>query len=126
MTNQLTEIRRGIVAKLQAQDLHAFDHLPETITPPFAFVGPGDPYVHYGEPGETTFGQEIVDHVVVLVADTGTNEVKVEALDDMICAALRALEYSPEQVDQPGLLNISGIGDCYAVALPVRNIVSLT
>lgn len=125
MSNQLTQTRQGIVANLVAAGFNAFDHFPERVTAPFAFVGPGDPYVHYGETGETPFGKEIVDHVVVLVAAKGTNQASIDALDEMIADALRALDYKVDQVDQPGMINISGIGDCYASALPIRHHIAL-
>lgn len=114
--NQLTELREQIKTQLQDAGLHAFTFVPERVTPPFAFVGPRDPYLTYEQ---AAFGGVNVNNQVILVAGKGTNEAAAAELDQMIVTALAALDddFPAREVDQPGRITISGSGEFLAVSI---------
>ena len=122
MSNPLTGVRAAVKDALTGAGLHAFTHLPERVTPPFAFVGPRDPYVTHND---APFGAEFVNNQVILVSGKGTNEAAAEELDQMVVTALEALGEQAGDVGFPGRINISGSGEFLAVAIDVTHEIRL-
>lgn len=104
--NTLQAQRADLKAALAVSGTPVLDHLPERITPPVALIAAGSPYV---EPGNT-YGSWRVRFTVVLVASQGTNDTATRELDDVVTAALVALDagWDVERVDQPTMLAHGG------------------
>lgn len=110
MTNALTDHRTLLRDILSDAGIdHAFVIVPERVTPPFAYVGPGLPYVTYEG---ATFGGMIAHFAVGVVASKGTNEVAAEELDDLVLRVLDAVaadgRYQVNEVDNPGRITLNG------------------
>lgn len=88
MSNALSDVRDRLKAVLEGVGLHAFAVVPPKVTPPFAYVAPGDPYVTYEG---ANFGGEIVTCNVGAVVAAGANDVTAEGLDDAVLLILDAL-----------------------------------
>jgi hypothetical protein len=84
----LKDERTKVVQALTAAGIRAYNHIPERITPPVATVSAGNPYVEDGD----TFGEYLVRLHVRVVAEKKTNEVMTDNVDDLIAAAIEALD----------------------------------
>jgi hypothetical protein len=83
--------------------------VPAKVTPPFAFVGPGFPYVTYEG---ATFHAFIAHFSVGVVAGRGTNEAAAEELDDLVLQVLDAVAadggFQANDVERPGRISLNG------------------
>lgn len=109
MSNVLTDLRVAVKSVLTAAEFRTFTTVPDKVTPPCAFVSPGEPYITRDG---ATFGGEIVRHQVVIVAAAGVNDVKAESLDTLLLRALDALaaddRWDVGDVDRPGQITLGG------------------
>lgn len=109
MSNTLSDLRDAVKATLDAAGLRTFATVPDKVTPPCAFVSPGDPYLTRDG---ATFGGEIVRHRVVVVTTAGVNDRTAQALDGLILQALDALyvsdDWDVESVGSPGSITLNG------------------
>lgn len=102
--------RRQIRDVLTEAGINAYATAPERVTPPCAFVGPGDPYITRDGAG---MGAEIVRHAVTVVVAAGVNDQRADDLDEFIGTVLDALEslfddgFDVGDVDQPGSVSIN-------------------
>lgn len=109
--NPYTAARNTIRDTLATAGLNAFTTVPARATPPLAFAGPSDPYLSR-EDGRA-FDVEVMRLDVVLVASRGVSDTQAAELDDMLVAALDALnpldpEWVVRRVDQPGRISLAG------------------
>lgn len=110
-TSALATVRSDLATYLgeALPDLQVFAEFPENVTPPFIAVAPGQPYVEFEG---ATFGHRRVRLAATIVADVGTNDVRVAELDAYIVAVVEAFDASDDyivyQVDQPGQVAING------------------
>lgn len=124
MSNALTEAREKLRDLLKAAGLHAFTVAPNPATPPFAYVGPNEPYLDYEGAG---FGCVIARFQVGYVARPGVNEKTAEDADDGVLQILAALRENPddphgfvvEGVDRPGQITLAGQGNHIAAPINV-------
>ena len=109
MSNALTDLRTAIKATLDEAGFRTFITVPTQVTPPCAFVSPGDPYVTREG---ATFGGEIVRHRIVIVTSAGINDTTTESLDALLLTALDALytsgDWDVEEVGAPGPVGLNG------------------
>lgn len=109
MTNPLTDARKGLAQVLTDAEVSAFAIPPAKAAPPFAYVGPGLPYLTFEG---AQFGGRIANLSVVVVAGKGTNEMAADELDELILKVVNAIEatddYRVIDVDNPGRLKING------------------
>jgi hypothetical protein len=109
VSNAYTAVRERIKAALATAGLHAFEIVPENLTPPAVWVAPADPYITREG---AVFGGEIVHHEVVVVTGAGVNAVQADALGGLIIATVDALDTDPDlvvgDVGRPGQIAING------------------
>lgn len=109
MSNALTDTRDRLKTALAEAGLTAHVTVPERVTPPLAFVAPGEPYL---TPEGATFGGEILRHEIVVVARAGVNDKKAADLDALIVTAVDALQTVEDQVveevSRPGQISLGG------------------
>lgn len=120
MTNPLTSARTDLKQVLVDADVNAFSIPPAKASPPFAYVGPGLPYLTFEG---ATFGGRIANLSVVVVAGKGTNEMAAEELDELILTTVDAIEATDDfrvlEVDNPGQLKLNG-QDYLATSMTVQ------
>ena len=96
--NTLAGCRTELRLLLGAAGVSVIDHIPERVVPPAALLEPGSPYMEDGE----TFCELTVRFQLVILAPVAVNEVETNALDQLICDAIDALDtWNVERVDQP-------------------------
>jgi hypothetical protein len=131
MSNALTEARTKLRDLLKAAGLNAFTVAPNPITPPFAYVGPNEPYLDYEGAG---FGCVIARFQVGYVTAPGVNEKRAEDVDDGLLTVLAALRENPEDphgffvegVDRPGPISLPGAaGTGGHIAAPINVAIEL-
>lgn len=108
MSGELAEVRARLRNALTDAGLSAYATVPERVTPPLVFVGPGDPYV---TTESANFGSEIVRCEVVVVASPGVNNTTADELDGLILTAFDAAEaaqFAVESVERPGRITLGG------------------
>lgn len=113
--NAVSERREALQAALIAAGVAAFATKPERVTPPFAFVGPGEPYL---TTDGATFNGEILQLEVVVVVKPGVNETRATELDDLILLALDAAsgaDFAVRDVGRPGQISLGGQAHIAAV-----------
>lgn len=119
--NDLTDLRVLIRDALVAAGVHAFTTAPDRVSPPCAFVTPGDPY--WTREGATIGGAAVVRLQVSVVAAKGTTDVQATALDELVLKALAVVEEVPDvlevEVDRPGTISINKVGPYLAAAIAV-------
>lgn len=106
----LSQLRTDLRDKLSAAGLHAFNIVPEKVTPPFVYAGPDEPYIDFEGDTGLSYGECRVRHRLGLVVAAGVNEVEADALDDLVLKVL-GLDLSPhviDTVDEPGQIRING------------------
>lgn len=87
----LAQARKAIADQLRAAGLHAFDHVPEVITPPAVFVAPGEPYLTKETDRTLMRGEVLASFDVVLLGPAKVNAEVADQLDALIATALAAL-----------------------------------
>lgn len=114
----LSEARGALAAALATLEVggelvQVFRTWPEKVIPPCVLVGPGDPYVNPNFQG-ASFTESLVGLRATLVAGAGTNDVAADDLDDLIVAALAAIDAAqpqglyPVAVERPGRIDLNG------------------
>ncbi len=97
----LSILRQEVVDALKAvDDLNLYTHVPGRMALPGAFVMAGSPYVEQ----DVTFDSRLVRFEVIICAPAGDNDAETSALDELIEAAMHALESDKwviESVSQP-------------------------
>lgn len=124
----LADQRQVIADALRAAGITAHTTVPDKWVPPGAFVGPGEPYITRQVDG-VAFGGEVVNHMVTLIVERGTNDERADELDDLILQALGALDglepqgFGVGDVQQPGQLSVNGqphLGVAVEVAIEIN------
>lgn len=113
----ISERREAMRAALVAAGVSAFSTKPERVTPPFAFVGPGDPYL---TTEGATFGSEILQLEVVVVVRPGVSDTRADELDEMILVAFDAAtnaDFAVRDVGRPGQISLGGQAHIAAVLI---------
>lgn len=108
MSDDLATVRCRLRDAVRSAGLSAFATVPERVTPPVAFVGPGDPYV---STEGANFGSEIVRCEVVVVASPGVNDRTANELDSLILTAFdaaAAAQFAITDVQRPGQITLGG------------------
>lgn len=110
VVSALSTVRADLVELLQpAVSMSVFSEFPEVVAAPFVAVGPGSPYIEFEG---ATFGHRRVRLAATIVADVGTNDMRVAELDAYIVALVEQVDASDNfmvyQVDQPGQIVING------------------
>lgn len=117
MSNALTDLRTAVKAVLDEAGFRTFTTVPSQVTPPCAFVSPGDPYLTREG---AAFGGEIVRHRVVVVTAAGINDTTAESLDELLLTALDALyasvDWDVTEVGSPGPI---GLNNAQYLAVPI-------
>lgn len=109
MSNALTRAREDLRQSLEDAGLFAWSFAPEQVTPPFAYVGPDEPYMQLEGAGYG--GRAIARFVIGVVAEAGTNDVRAEQTDELVLQVMRALwdtDWAIGSVDEPGEIGING------------------
>ena len=77
-----------------------YTFVPEAVMPPAVIVQPGTPYL---TTDDEPYGFYRVRWRVALIADSATNEVATESLDQLICDAIAALSatFAVEEIEEP-------------------------
>lgn len=127
MSNALTRAREDLRQVLEDAGLFAFSVAPEQVTPPFAYVGPDEPYVQFETGG---FGGRATARLVVgVVAEPGVSDVRAEQTDGLVLDVLRALwpeaAYEIGAVDEPGQITVNGQGPYIAAVIHVHTEITL-
>ncbi len=100
MANMLSTARAELATQIRAGGVSVFDHIPERVVPPVAIIEPGSPYIEV--PGDV-FCDMAVRFTVTLFASSAANEVATQALDQLICDVLAAVDtFDMDGVDTPG------------------------
>lgn len=105
--NTLKKLRAHLGAVAQSAGISYMPHLEGRFSPPMAFTIPGSPYLERGD----TFGSFKVNMQLLLVADTRSNDMTTEGLDQLITRALVALHDSDwivQDVSDPAGVTIGG------------------
>ncbi|NTW39349.1 MAG: hypothetical protein HGA44_05570 [Cellulomonadaceae bacterium] len=84
----LSASRAALGAVLEGTGLHVYEYVPGRPHPPAAIITPGSPFLDSGD----AFGTHRLHLTVSLVAAPGPAEHVTSALDDLICAAVLAVE----------------------------------
>lgn len=110
--NTLSALRGDLRDRLTVKGFHAFTTAPETVAAPFVWVAPDSPYIEVTTAPEDAiaFGEVLVRHRLIAVAEAGDNEMKADGLDLMVVRLL-AVDLSPHTVltvDEPGSLSLNG------------------
>lgn len=124
-SNPLSDARDRLRKLLADAGFNAFTTTPQPATPPFAYVGPDEPYLDYETAGYG--GAVIARFQVGYVAAPGDNEVRAAEIDEAVIKILVALQENPEEphgfivadVGRPGTLTIASQGGHYAVPISV-------
>lgn len=98
----LGDLRTAVADALAPLGLNTYTHLPGRAALPCAMVIAGSPYIEQGQ----TFGERLFRFGVLVASQTGENNSETSALDELIEAAVAALEsdgWLVEQVAQPFL-----------------------
>lgn len=113
----LGDVRKELADTLAPLDVTTYTHLPGRADIPSAIVLAGSPYVEQG----LTFGERFVRLEVWLSAAKGDNESESSHLDELLDAAIEALEsdgWIVEQVSQPFEFQINN-GSAYTASITV-------
>jgi hypothetical protein len=78
----LTQTRQDLAAALEVAGYPVKDHVPEQISPPMILISTGDPYVENSDTFKVSEKQ--VHMELLLIAGSGANVKKIEALETMI------------------------------------------
>ena len=108
MSGALKTARNSLRDAVTARGVKAWSTKPERFTPPGAFVMPSEPYMTLQD---ASFGCARMHYDIVLVAARGINDKRADELDDMIQAAIAAvddLDWNLKPVPQPGQIAIEG------------------
>lgn len=124
--NTYTTERAAIVAALGPLEIPVHDHLPGRAVPPCAMVLHGSPFIDRSD--TDSYGHATVHFEVWLVIGPGTNETKLDDLDELLERAITALHaegFGIDRVEQPfrAVLNQA---DYLATAISLTSTISLT
>lgn len=120
----LTAVRAELADTLAPLGVNTYTHLPGRAALPSAIVLAGSPYLEQGQ----TFGERLVRHELWISAAKGDNQSETSHLDDLLDAAVVALEtdgWLVEQISQPFEFEINN-GSALTASITVTSGVTFT
>lgn len=87
----LSDARAAVAARFAEFSATVSESVPEMISPPCAFLVPGEPYVTANFQG-MNFGESLLNLGLILAVERGGNDVQADGLDDLIVEAVALVE----------------------------------